>query len=383
MAAVALPALTQSRILALRDECLADDIDVTIIDPTSWTEDDCLNYFESGGSALPSEDDLLCRQISTSPLDPLGAAAAATLMPGESSARSLYAPRPEARVRLFCLYGVADVSISCSHWIEAAPPWLEVRLVDYPGHGLRAKEPLPACSIGQQLQLDEAALHEQRAALVQLLTEEILAAADGKPFALFGFSFGALLAYHICIGLQQRSEGEDGGAPKPICLCVAGRGAPHCAAFSRATCELLSRSDDDGMLRWQEGGGQFKTQSIPSAMRPRAACLFRCGMLLGASPAAEGTLDHPLPGAAGEPTSFIVRTEHLNAPPRLAPTCRLVAVGSAADGVWHGDLVARWADVAAREELFCGVTLEEVDHLKLMNHSVTMRACFKEIALAI
>ena len=364
-------------ILAIRDECLADDVDI-LPGMCVWSEDEIFAYFESGGSMRPPDNELLLRQINRK-WQALGALGQqAVMMPGEArgAERECYDPRPEARVRLFVLYGVADVSMSTSAWIKGAPPWCEVRLVDYPGHGFRFKEPLPTCSEGG-VPLDERELQSQRAALVDRLTQEIVAAANGAPFALYGFSFGALIAYHICVGLQASRD-----SPTPICLCVAGRGAPHCAAFSRATCELLSGADDEGMLEWQSGGGQFKTSTIPAAMRPRAARLFRCGMLLGASPAAEGSLDHALPDA-GEPSSFVVQDVHLEGAPRLAPSCRLAAVGSAADGTWHGDLVARWADVAAGEDLFRGMTLADVEHLSLMNHRETMRVCFEEVGRAL
>ena len=43
--------------------------------------------------------------------------------------------KPEARVRLFALYGVADESVSLRKWAWAAPAWVEVRVLELPGEG--------------------------------------------------------------------------------------------------------------------------------------------------------------------------------------------------------------------------------------------------------
>ena len=108
-------------------------------------------------------------------------------MPGEEkgSTRSCFVPQPEARVRLFCLYGVADVAMSIEPWIRNAPKeWLEVRLLDLPGHGFRSQEPLPACAFTCETGVDETEIARQRAALVGTLADEISAAAGDAPFAL-------------------------------------------------------------------------------------------------------------------------------------------------------------------------------------------------------
>ena len=85
--------------------------------------------------------------------------------------------------------------------------------------------------------------------------------------------------------LQKRGSGTN----QPICLCVAGRGAPHCMAISGPPPRITSY-DTESMLKWQEGGGAFSTANIPNHMRQRAAELFRYGMLLGALPSGNGLL---------------------------------------------------------------------------------------------
>ena len=246
-----------------------------------------MTYFESGGvvapdvvSAMsPSEiraggflDGRLAKLL-RGKLPPL--ATAGPSLPGElnDKARRCFKERPEARVRLFVFYGVADVCLSLQPWITNSPSdWLEVRLVDLPGHGLRSTEPLPGCAEGEQENFDEAKLAQQRSELIAQLTDEIAAAAGSAPFALYGFSFGALIAYGIELELRQR-----GAANLPIALCVAGRGSAHVAAFGNRTAEFICGTDTDGMLAFQESGGNFSTSNIPKPMRKRAAELFRMG----------------------------------------------------------------------------------------------------------
>ena len=112
--------------------------------------------------------------------------------------------------------------------------------------------------------MDEADIARQRAELVVSLTDEVLAAAGDKPFALYGFSFGALLAYGICLEIESR------GRPPPLCLCVAGRSAPHCSYLAKAAVAKVACNDTEGMLEWQSAGGNFPTANIPTHMRARA-----------------------------------------------------------------------------------------------------------------
>ena len=131
-------------------------------------------------------------------------------------------------------------------------------------------------------------------------------------------------------------------------------------------------------------------------MRPRAAELFRCGMLLGATPSAHGQLSGSLPasteGGDFDPVAgfaFGSESPHAEDPPKVAVP--VVAVGSVVDPVWPDSLVARWADVAGMREDGAGkdgrrrwthVALQDVEHMKVMNHAETMRAAFQEVGVA-
>ena len=61
----------------------------------------------------------------------------------------------------------------------------------------RSTEPLPACAANNQSGLDEASLALQRQQLIDKLSAEIQSAAGSRPYALYGFSFGAVISYGI------------------------------------------------------------------------------------------------------------------------------------------------------------------------------------------
>ena len=70
-------------ILAIRDECLADDVDI-LPGMCVWSEDEIFAYFESGGSMRPPDNELLLRQINRK-WQALGALGQqAVMMPGEA-----------------------------------------------------------------------------------------------------------------------------------------------------------------------------------------------------------------------------------------------------------------------------------------------------------
>ncbi|MGY1438799.1 thioesterase II family protein [Streptomyces reniochalinae] len=117
----------------------------------------------------------------------------------------LYRPAPEARSRLVC-FPHAGGSASYYHSVaRALAPDVEVLAVQYPGRQDRRNEP-PVAS------------------LAELATSvgEVLDPWLDKPYAFFGHSMGALLAYQVA----RRLEGA--GARGPRRLFVSGRRAPSC-----------------------------------------------------------------------------------------------------------------------------------------------------------
>ncbi|WPZ32671.1 alpha/beta fold hydrolase [Thalassobaculum sp. OXR-137] len=112
-------------------------------------------------------------------------------------------PRPDAALRLFCLpYAGGGASIYRT-WGEALPDWLEVCAVQLPGREERIGEPA----------------FRQVDRLLPVLLDRLRPHLD-RPYALFGHSMGAVIAYETARAL----EAEGGG---PVHLIVSGQRAPH------------------------------------------------------------------------------------------------------------------------------------------------------------
>ena len=134
--------------------------------------------------------------------------------------------------------------------MRSAPEWLEVRLLELPSHGMRQRglqyDDLPPCAKRVQKPLPQADLLKQRRELVAQLAAEVAPLlqrlpAGGNtpvPYALYGFSFGSLLAYEIAIELRTL------GYHPPLLLMVAGRFAPH--AVLQPTRQLAELQTGDG-----------------------------------------------------------------------------------------------------------------------------------------
>ena len=116
-------------------------------------------------------------------------------------------PRPRAALRLFCLpFAGAGASVYRT-WPQALPDSIEVRAVQLPGRESRMREPRAASA----------------AALARAIADALEPCFD-RPFALFGYSLGALLAFETARELRRR------GAPQPACLFAAARHAPQLSA---------------------------------------------------------------------------------------------------------------------------------------------------------
>lgn len=116
-----------------------------------------------------------------------------------------FAPKSQARLRIFCFpYAGAGASVYRSLF-DQVPEELEICPVQLPGRELRFAEP-PFVSLDPLV----AALHEELQPFLD------------KPYAFFGHSMGALISFELARALR-----HSGQAPGPVHLLVSGHRAPH------------------------------------------------------------------------------------------------------------------------------------------------------------
>ncbi|HVQ39977.1 MAG TPA: alpha/beta fold hydrolase [Pyrinomonadaceae bacterium] len=114
------------------------------------------------------------------------------------------APRPAARLRLICFHYAGGGAHAYRTWDRSLPPSIEVVAVQFPGRGARLREePLTSVDV-----------------LLPALMEGLLPALS-KPFAFFGHSMGALIAFEVTRSLRRLRK------TLPVHLFVSGRGGPR------------------------------------------------------------------------------------------------------------------------------------------------------------
>lgn len=110
----------------------------------------------------------------------------------------------QAKIRLIC-FPFAGGSASFFHsWQALMPDEVELVAIELPGRASRIREPLITDSNELLNQLEE----------LDVLNVE-------KPFAFFGHSMGAHIAFELSRRLRQSDK------PQPVHLYLSGRGAPH------------------------------------------------------------------------------------------------------------------------------------------------------------
>ncbi|GAA2952828.1 MULTISPECIES: alpha/beta fold hydrolase [Streptomycetaceae] len=109
-------------------------------------------------------------------------------------------PSPDAEATVFLFhYSGGGVSMY-SRWPALLPPSVDCRRVQLPGRQDRVSEP-------PFTELDP---------LVEALCEVLAKEQDGRPYALFGHSMGAMLAYRVAVAMARR------GYERPALLGVSG-----------------------------------------------------------------------------------------------------------------------------------------------------------------
>lgn len=124
---------------------------------------------------------------------------------------------PQAKLNLFCFPYAGGGAQIFHNWQKAFPPSTGVQVwpVQYPGRGSRLREkPFTRC-----------------ASLVEALAPAVLPLTD-RPFALFGHSMGATIAFELARLLREHHGRE------PAQLFVSGRRAPQVPEEEPATHHL-------------------------------------------------------------------------------------------------------------------------------------------------
>ncbi|MEB3959090.1 alpha/beta fold hydrolase [Streptomyces kunmingensis] len=131
-----------------------------------------------------------------------------------------YFPSTEATVQLICLPHAGGSAPFYRPVAQALSPRVEVLAVQYPGRQDRRNEPM----------IDDLGVLADR-------VSEAVAACVDRPFALFGHSMGATLAFEVAARLERRQR-------YPLRVFASGRRAP-----SMRRDERVHERDDDGVVR--------------------------------------------------------------------------------------------------------------------------------------
>lgn len=118
-------------------------------------------------------------------------------------------PRPDAKLSLLCVPYAGGSAAVFRGWADTLPAEVELWGVQLPGRASRRDES-PLTRMDSLVEVIAA----------ELVTAHERALAD-RPFAIFGHSMGALLAFELARQLRDRHGLTVSG------LLVAGRGAPH------------------------------------------------------------------------------------------------------------------------------------------------------------
>ncbi len=115
-------------------------------------------------------------------------------------------PRPQARTRLFCFPYAGGGASAFRDWPEALPAEIELCLVQLPGR--------------------EERLQEDAFTNLSSLADALLPALQphlDKPFAFFGHSMGAMIAFEVARQLHKQH------GPEPMHMLISSRSAPQIA----------------------------------------------------------------------------------------------------------------------------------------------------------
>ena len=138
-------------------------------------------------------------------------------------------PVPAATLRLFCLPFAGGGASAYRLWPTALPSSIELCAVQLPGREDRYREPAFTSLVG----------------LSRALSREMIPFLD-KPFAFFGHSMGALVAFEVARALRHSS------APAPLAMFLAAYPAPH-LPLARAPIHHLADANFIEEMRRMQG----------------------------------------------------------------------------------------------------------------------------------
>ena len=216
-------------------------------------------------------------------------------------------------------------------------------------------------------------LPAEPAALVQTFSaardELVRALCDGiaplldEPYALYGFSVGAMVAYLMALELERR------GMPPPRAVFCACRSAPHCVFTPAASIARVHGMDDESTIAWAEDVGILPKKEVrgPQPLRKGFAALARAGYVLAGIEVGHRT---------AEPSHSKLAYAKQPLPMLQAP---LVALLGESDEMWPArKYLERWGDVAAG-----GIKLVTIDgppHHELQSHPHMLKEVFAALA---
>ncbi len=186
-----------------------------------------------------------------------------------------FQPIAEPRARLFC-FPFAGGSAGLFRTWAGRFPHVEVHALQLPGRENRLREP------------PLRRLHEA----IEPLTEALAAWLD-RPFALFGYSLGGLLAFETLRRLRRT------GSPMPARLLIAAAEAPACEHARTPPVHLLSDDDFVAELRRFKGTPEIvlRTPELLQALLPMLRADFE--MLETYAVADEPALNVPVTAYGG------------------------------------------------------------------------------------
>ncbi|WP_433543774.1 thioesterase II family protein (plasmid) [Streptomyces sp. CA-294286] len=250
--------------------------------------------------------------------------------------RTVLATAPGAAVRLYCLPPAGAGPEFFQGWAGHLPAGVELCSLSLPGRGERRNEPSLT---------DAECLSARIAAVVDDW-------ADPRPFALFGHSVGALLAFETTRHLRRRR------GRLPVLLGLSALAAPHLNAYTAALPSCLT-TGLDGLANLV--GGPIPQHLVDDPQLMAAACtplLADALLLLQYRHRTEEPLDVPLAlfGGTQDPLTPLADLRAWNdlvtvpAEPRLFPGAHMYpaqeVAGLAGEVVRCLDAVAPMAALA-------------------------------------